>query len=121
MKKFLFGLILTVMTISGSYLAKAEDCFWDGYQLGAMEADNFCDMWERMYNDDIVVMPYSAHSKLCEYELVSACKHAMAQQARENYPLCTWLVRSGWRNSYGQSATQAWATWQRNACNVYIP
>lgn len=121
MKKSLCGLILAIWTTIGSSAVKAEDCFWDGYQLGVMEADSFCDVWERMYYDDVVVMPYSMHAKLCEYQLVRACKNAMAQHARDNYPLCTWLVRTGWRNSYGQSATEAWSKWQRNACNVSMP
>jgi hypothetical protein len=81
MKNIACGLIFAVTTITGSNLAKAEECYWDGYQLGIMEADSFCDVWERMYNDDVVVMPYSMHSKLANMrwpskpEKIIRCAH----------------------------------------------
>ena len=99
----------------------ARDCYSDGYQLGVMESEGFCMMWERMYNDDAVVMPYRVSAELCSQQLVWACKQAMADHTRQYYPLCTWLVRNGWRNSRGESATTAWASWQRGACSFVVP
>ena len=55
------------------------------------------------------------------YQLVWGCKQAMAERTRHNYPLCTWLVRNGWRNAQRESATTAWATWQRGACSFVLP
>ena len=122
MKNLARASILIGTFLFGLPVANADDCYSDGYQLGVSEADSFCGMWERMYNEDAVIMPYRSMSmKLCNYQLVTACKQGMAQHARQNYPLCTHLVRSGWQNSQGQSATSAWAAWQRGACNVVIP
>jgi hypothetical protein len=101
--------------------AYANDCYSDGYQLGAMEADGFCQIWERMYHEDVVVFPSHGGAQLCSEQLVWGCKQAMAERTRHNYPLCTWLVRNGWRNAQGESATTAWANWQRGACSFVLP
>lgn len=118
-------IIVTALISSSCFLAttevKAQNCFWDGYQLGAIEAESFCEVWERMYTNDVIVMPYRTQSLLCNQTLVMACKEGMAAHARNNYPLCTQLVRSGWINRDGENAATAWAMWQRGACNFIMP
>jgi hypothetical protein len=102
--------------------AHADDCYWDGYELGEQESVAFCTVWEQMYNNDTIIYPYrSPGMQLCNNQLVLACKQGMAQHTRDNYPLCTWMIRNNWHNSDGESARTAWATWQRNACNVVLP
>ena len=120
--KFILGgfMLLSSLSFAGGS-ARADDCFSDGYQFGAMEADSFCQIWEQMYNDDAVVYPRRMTQELCNSQLVYACKQGMAERARNDYPLCTWLVRNGWTNSQGQSATVAWAAWQRGSCNFVTP
>ncbi len=120
--KLLSGILILLSSLSfQGATARADECFSDGYQFGTMEADSFCQIWERMYNEDDVVYPRRISALLCNSQLVYACKQGMAEHARNGYPLCTSLVREGWRNRDGESATVSWAAWQRGACNFVIP
>ena len=120
--RFMSSIVVVLSSLSIQVApVRADDCFSDGYQFGAMEADAFCQIWEQMYSQDEVIYPRRMSALLCNSQLVDACKQGMAEHARSHYPLCSSLVRQGWKNRDGESATIAWATWQRGSCNFVIP
>lgn len=118
MKNSTCAAFLFAMCAWGTSSANAQTCYKNAAQLGAQEAEAFCDVFEGMYRYDVIQHPTHVYLRLCTDQQFKSCIDGMVQHAREYFPLCTWMIHNGWVNTNGENTATAWAEWQRASCKV---
>jgi hypothetical protein len=79
-------------------------------------------VWETQYRQaSLLVTQHQVQRFVCDPGTMILCQLGMAHGLKEHFPLCVSLIRSGWSNSLGINASQAWQEWERTACQAYVP